>query len=50
MGFSLSIAWEKLPHEVQNLLLYGDQDHTFEIKLEYGRGKKGERCKPSQES
>src|SRR6056300_1850831 len=23
MGFSLSIAWEKLPHEVQNLLLYG---------------------------
>jgi len=40
MGFSLSIAWEKLPHEVQNLLLYGDQHHTFEIKLEFGRGKK----------
>ena len=40
MGFSLGIAWEKLPQKLQKFLLYGDDEQKFEIKLEYGRGKK----------
>ena len=40
IGFSLSTPWEKLSKEVKNLILHGDEEQQFEIKLEYGRGKK----------
>jgi excinuclease ABC subunit A len=40
IGFSLSTPWEKLSKEVKNLILHGDEEKQFEIKLEYGRGKK----------
>ena len=40
IGFSLGTAWEKLPQDIQNFLLYGDESQSYEIKLEYGRGKK----------
>ena len=30
MGFSLGIAWEKLPQKVQKFLLYGDEEQKFE--------------------
>jgi excinuclease ABC subunit A len=40
IGFSLSTPWEKLSKEVKDLILHGDEEQPFEIKLEYGRGKK----------
>jgi excinuclease ABC subunit A len=40
MGLDLKAPWEKLPAEVRDFLLHGDPDQVFEIKLEYGRGKK----------
>jgi len=40
MGFELKKPWEKLPLKVRDFLLHGDPDQVFEIKLEYGRGKK----------
>jgi len=39
-GLDLKKPWEKLPLKVRDFLLHGDPDQVFEIKLEYGRGKK----------
>ena len=40
MGLSLSVAWVKLPEDIKHFLLHGDKANKYEIKLEYGRGKK----------
>jgi len=39
-GLSLTVAWEKLPQDIQSFLLHGSPDLSYELKLEYGRGKK----------
>ncbi|NDH16224.1 MAG: excinuclease ABC subunit A [Opitutae bacterium] len=39
-GLDLKIPWQDLSKTEKNFLLYGDQGQKFEIKLEYGRGKK----------
>ncbi|MDA0906416.1 MAG: excinuclease ABC subunit UvrA, partial [Verrucomicrobia bacterium] len=39
-GLDLKIPWQDFSKTEKNFLLYGDQDQKFEIKLEYGRGKK----------
>ena len=44
-GIDLKMPWQDLPETEKNFLLYGDQDQKFEIKLEYGRGKKPS-CNP----
>ena len=40
MGLDLKKPWNKLPNEIRTLLLNGDSERNYEIKLEYGRGKK----------
>ena len=40
MGLSLSVARVKLPEDIKHFLLHGDKANKYEIKLEYGRGKK----------
>jgi excinuclease ABC subunit A len=40
MELDLKKPWEKLPLKVREFLLKGDPEQVFEIKLEYGRGKK----------
>ncbi|MEL0098925.1 MAG: excinuclease ABC subunit A, partial [Opitutae bacterium] len=40
MGLDLKKPWEKLPSETRAFLLNGNSEQSFEIKLEYGRGKK----------
>ncbi len=43
MGVDLKLPWEKLPADIQHFLLFGDIGQSYEIKLEYGRGKKSKR-------
>ena len=40
MGLDLKKPWNKLSPKEQVFLLHGDKDQNFEIKLEFGRGKK----------
>jgi excinuclease ABC subunit A len=40
MGLDLKKPWNKLPNEIRTFLLNGDSERNYEIKLEYGRGKK----------
>ena len=40
MGLDLKKPWYKLPNEIRTFLLNGDSERNYEIKLEYGRGKK----------
>jgi len=42
-GLDLKKPWESLPAKVKSFLLHGDQERIFEIKLEYGRGKKAKK-------
>ena len=40
IGLDLKKPWKEIPESEKHFLLFGDPDQTFEIKLEYGRGKK----------
>ena len=43
MDLDLKKPWEKLPEEIRFFLLNGNKDQEYEIKLEYGRGKKAKK-------
>ena len=43
MVLDLKKPWEKLPEDVRFFLLNGNKDQEYEIKLEYGRGKKAKK-------
>ena len=43
MELDLKKPWEKLPKEIQSFLLNGSINEEYEIKLEYGRGKKAKK-------
>lgn len=43
MDLDLKKPWEKLPEEIRSFLLNGNKDQEYEIKLEYGRGKKAKK-------